>query len=132
MNDNSKITWFAVLCILLIIGYQLLIQSINHETLVDPLLYDINGTFINGWLISHYVVFFLAGYFYPTTFKLAMIIGIIWEICEYIIGYFSKNMSDSLGIRIKKTKNWWYGQYKDVIVNLLGFISGRYLHRLLI
>jgi hypothetical protein len=125
MNDNSKITWFAVLCILLIIGYQLLIQSINHETLVDPLLYDINGTFINGWLISHYVVFFLAGYFYPTTFKLAMIIGIIWEISEYTISYFSKIMNDSLGI-------WWYGQYKDVIVNLLGFISGRYLNRLLI
>jgi hypothetical protein len=125
MNDNTKITWFAVLCILLIIGYQLLIQSINHETLVDPLLYDINGTFINGWLISHYVVFFLAGYFYPTTFKLAMIIGIIWEISEYTISYFSKIMNDSLGI-------WWYGQYKDVIVNLLGFISGRYLNRLLI
>ena len=125
MNDNTKITWFAVLCILLIIGYQLLIQSINHEALVDPLLYDINGTFINGWLISHYVVFFLAGYFYPTTFKLAMIIGIIWEISEYTISYFSKIMNDSLGI-------WWYGQYKDVIVNLLGFISGRYLNRLLI
>jgi hypothetical protein len=125
MNDKTKISWFAVLCILLIIGYQILIQSINHVTYVDPLLHDINGTFVNGWLISHYVVFFLAGYFYPTTFKLAMIIGIIWEICEYIIGYCSKIMSDSLG-------SWWYGQYQDVIVNLLGFISGRYVNRLLI
>ena len=125
MNDKTKISWFAVLCILLIIGYQILIQSINHVTYVDPLLHDINGTFVNGWLISHYVVFFLAGYFYPTTFKLAMIIGIIWEICEYIIGYCSKNMNDSLG-------SWWYGQYQDVIVNLLGFISGRYVNRLLI
>ncbi len=122
MMNNNKIALWALVCICIIIAYLITILytvGLDH----DPMLITVYNTEINGWLISHFIVFCLAGYFYPDTFKLAMVIGIVWECFEFALGYFLKN-----SVLAKPfIYNWWYGQYRDIIANALGFLFGKYI-----
>jgi len=102
----------------------------------DPLLFKINNTIINGWLISHFIVFMIAGYTYPDQFYFIMLMGIFWEFIEMCIGYIKyipilKNImynNEILGNTLRaKDENWWYGQYEDIIVNLFGLVIGKYV-----
>tara|TARA_B100001093_G_C26520015_1_gene881329 strand:+ start:367 stop:807 length:441 start_codon:yes stop_codon:yes gene_type:complete len=109
----------------------------------DPL--SIHGmVYVDGWLLSHFIVFALAGYFYPKQFYLAVILGILWEITEHLLGintprflkcetqdkskakfqYIHKNKDPSLA---EKNDAWWYGRYEDVVVDIIGFMTGYFI-----
>jgi len=109
----------------------------------DPL--SIHGmVYVDGWLLSHFILFALAGYFFPKHFYVAVIIGILWELVEYSFGihtpgflkcthqdkskakfqYLHKNKDKTLA---EKNDAWWYGRYEDVIVDILGFITGYFI-----
>lgn len=101
--------------------------------------------FIDGWVISHFLVFLLIGYLFPETFYLTMALGILWEVFEWWVGItkpaFLKdigncrhsitNSNERKSLRSKsktgKTTYWWYGQYEDIIADFLGFMVGKYI-----
>ena len=108
----------------------------------DPL--SIHGmVYVDGWLLSHFILFALAGYFFPKHFYVAVIIGILWELVEYSFGihtpkllkcedqpkkakfqYLNRNKDKTLA---EKNDAWWYGRYEDVVVDILGFMTGYFI-----
>ena len=66
---------------------------------------------------QHLIMFLFIGYFIPNKFWLTMILGIGWEIIEFIARQYLRDA-------------WWgnYDDYiKDIIVNYIGFIIGRFI-----
>ena len=84
---------------------------------------------IDGWILTHFIIYALTGIFFPETFFLSMIIGVLWEFIEIWIGRnkpkFLKGFGDCK--YDNKQTNWWYGQIKDVYADFFGFIFGKYI-----
>lgn len=93
----------------------------------DPLQYKLfnNINNINGWSITHFIVFTLAGYYGHKHIFLLMLIGILWELTEVLLGYITKQNKTDDSV-------WWYGSYEDIIVNFIGLMTGKYLLRKII
>tara|TARA_Y100000741_G_C17869732_1_gene402385 strand:+ start:83 stop:547 length:465 start_codon:yes stop_codon:yes gene_type:complete len=89
---------------------------------------------LDGWSISHYLCFLVAGYIYPNTLVITIGLGILWELFETYVGKYRPKILENIGFIPNadsryKGKIWWYGKWSDIIVNFLGFVSGRYLSR---
>jgi len=114
----------------------------NHKDFRDPLTYGNKWCSIcDGWSISHFLLFCILGYYFPKEFKFTMILGIFWEMLEWIISHTnSKNfiILDKLrGISTCKlttddtiNEHWFYAKYTDLLMNMSGFIVGsKLMHR---
>ena len=119
-----------------------------NKNFVDPLSHS-KYVFVDGWLLSHYIVFALAGYYYPQSFCMSMILGILWEVIEVLLGVYkpsflngisncdvsdksnsidNKNIIDISGdSNVEKEGYWWYGRYEDIVVDFLGFVTGYFV-----
>lgn len=92
---------------------------------------------LDGWSVSHFILFLLVGYLYPKTFVLSMTGGALWELFETYVGKYKPEsikgfgfcktyeMSDKPG----HEKLWWYGKWSDLIVNAAGFMVGSYMRK---
>lgn len=86
-----------------------------------------NQSLIDLMSISHFLTFFILGIFVKNKYKGALLLGIIWEIFEYII---------SNNIKIKKfiIENWfvpekyWNDTFQhkcmDISINMIGYHIG--------
>jgi len=101
--------------------------------------------YIDGWVMVHFSIYVVIGLLFPGTFYLSMTIGILWEIFELWAGYAKPSFLIGIGNcrhditnnaqkkmlvsndNKGKDKYWWYGQYEDIIADLLGFIVGKYI-----
>ena len=100
---------------------------------------------IDGWSLTHYILYFFFGFLYPKVFFVSILLGTLWELAETIAGvYVAKFNPDiikyfgicNLSEKKKNTKIirytvWFYGKWSDIVVNALGFISGMVLHNYL-
>lgn len=82
------------------------------------------------WPISHFILFFVLGLLFSKCGVLVISIGIGWEIFETILSYLGNN-EERQAIRESNTSddyeyshNWWAGSTKDIIMNILGFLTG--------
>ncbi len=85
---------------------------------------------LDGWWISHFVLYLVMGYLYPYSLRLSFIIGCIWEFIEFLAGKYKPKILSSIGFcksskKGEKDKIWWYGKWEDVLINLLGLILGK-------
>lgn len=126
---------FCTLFLLFIILLIFIIGAIRCKTHYDPLLHKFIGK-VDGWMVSHFITFAFIGFYFPDTFIYAMILGVMWELIENMLGKFKPSRFKSFGFCIddkQKLKgnfhgaSWWYGQYEDVIADAIGFIFGKYL-----
>jgi hypothetical protein len=74
-----------------------------------------------GWGISHFVMYLIIGYLFPDCWQEATILGIIWELIEYAIGFFFINEDTQPGV---KYKIWWSGSVQDIVLNTAGLAVG--------
>lgn len=76
----------------------------------------------SGWLLSHFVLFFILGFFFPDCIVLLIIAGVLWEIVEFIIGIILKKRSNG---EQQYTITECNVQYKDVYItgNILDIIA---------
>tara|TARA_B100000035_G_scaffold297511_1_gene290347 strand:+ start:126 stop:566 length:441 start_codon:yes stop_codon:yes gene_type:complete len=141
MDKNLQLIAAGLFVVLLIIIYgqfRCAFPKFNDPLSIHGMIY------VDGWLLSHFIVFTLAGYFYSNKFYLAVILGILWEIVEYLLGvntprflkcknqdkskpkfqYLHKNKDKTLA---EKNDAWWYGRYEDIVVDTLGFITGYFI-----
>ena len=123
---NLKYIFFFIIPVVLIGGYGK--YRCEHKTFKDPL----EKQFIwglDGWSISHFLLFTIVGYCYPKTFFISMSIGIGWELFEHYYGTERPGWLGGYGdcddlATDKETGNWWYGKWTDVVCNASGFIAG--------
>ena len=85
------------------------------------------------WSATHFLFFMTVGYIYPKTLILSTAFGISWELFEHISGKnrpgWLGGYGDCKGMASDKSAdgNWWYGKWSDIVLNILGFLLGRYI-----
>jgi hypothetical protein len=125
---NNLLSEFKYIVILIVI-YAI---CLHYFRLDDPLLYRIKiaylSQYLNGWCMTHFLAFTYIGYKYPTCFEEAMILGLIWELFEFTLGEIVPIISPKLASKIYPNfASFYYGRYEDIIMNLLGFILGKFI-----
>lgn len=84
------------------------------------------------WPITHFILFFILGFFFPYCGVLIITMGILWELLEMLMAKVTgksviQPMKD--GNRYEYSENWWAGSMKDIIMNVLGFLVGKVLRQ---
>lgn len=92
-----------------------------------------------GWPISHFLLYVSLGILYPDDELLILGMGVLWEICENLMGktvYKSiKSNKDSRQVSRRDENNlytsevYWQGNFMDIFFNAAGYYLGKYLHR---
>ena len=131
-NKSLLLLFLSIIVIIILYGKFRCVYT-NY---VDPLEIDVDFH-IDGWSISHYVLFTIVGYNFPKSFFFAMFMGVLWEIIEHMIGAFKPSILNGItNCNRKSTKEsssdtagyWWYGKKEDIVVNFLGFITGHFIY----
>ena len=124
IHKNSKYLSVIIMCLVIssIIMYVSLSKKNNSCYLIcDSELHTtyLKNPRITGWSISHFLLYSIIGFVVPD-FYWILILGVVWEVFEYI-----------MGVVFNKKKYWTSGgisgQMTDLIMNVLGFIVGGYL-----
>ena len=120
----------------IIIGIIIIVGNIFKSTVQQKMktsLFNFAGIDIDGWSISHVLLYIYFGYNFPMYFAEFLIIGTIWEIFENLFckESFEKiiNSRDSdnffcNNIRQFNSCDYWYGKVDDVAMNMIGFVIG--------
>jgi glycopeptide antibiotics resistance protein len=67
-------------------------------------------------------------YLFPNNYIFIWILGVCWEIVEFIFKDHPFYFSDcKYKLTTDKNEGWWYGRYEDIIVNTLGILLGYFL-----
>jgi hypothetical protein len=138
-----KKTIYIMIIISIIIGiYHIIIYNKYGKSLIyyDKLNKRHKIPFINisisGWTISHLIFYLILGLIFPECIFIIIIIGVLWEFIENLLGYYNNNINLQHKITRKSNKiyynNWWSGSFKDIIVNIMGVYIGFYISKLLI
>lgn len=115
------------LCLLIIIyGTFLTLISKNPENddVLNREIFQLNGKSYSLWPITHFVLYFVLGYYCPCYWKEFTLIGVGWEAFESINGKDKSKhhvVSTNSG---KQYTEWWSGSISDIIANSLGLASG--------
>jgi hypothetical protein len=112
-----------------------------------------NNGQITGWTISHFLLFLVLGIMCPNNFTFILVAGISWEILEFMLEYNNKVLNNFISQlttnsdkKLSSDEFWHYyygksrnssgfywsssggtGQVIDVIMDLLGYITGSYI-----
>lgn len=85
------------------------------------------------WPISHFILFFILGYFFPECWWELIIFGVLWELFEVVMWLFMKRGRQSVrntqSGTIEYSADWWAGSFKDVLMNSIGVLTGVLLRR---
>ena len=123
-----EITILTLIVMLMIIIYG--IVRCNH-IIKDPLLKHIPGTKIDGWSISHFLLFAILGYLFPSKWPYLFGAGALWETMEYFSGEYPE-LTKGIG-NCSTGEVWWFRQWSDILANSLGIGCGillrRFIHR---
>lgn len=104
----------------------------SHPEYKDILMTKFNFLDLDGWSATHFILFFILGYIYPTKIWLCISLGILWELFEQLYGKKRPGFLGGFGDCITTDPNvkngaWWYGKLSDIVVNYVGFIIGSYV-----
>ena len=133
MNNIYKVIAFTVISSLMICCYGA--YRCANPKYKDPLEQQIGIGELDGWSLSHFVLFLIIGYTCPDTYIFAFFMGVIWELFEH---YYGVNRPGWLGgygdcDRLASDKesdgNWWYGKWTDILMNFFGLAAGVYIAR---
>ena len=139
-NEYLEIFLYMSIVAFIIIIYSWI--RCNNKNLKDPLslhLFEVKNTplsgVLDGWSISHFILYFLFGLYYPTKINFIIGMGILWELFEYFTSNSNIEILSSIrGIsrcKIKSNENvngdWFYAKLSDVFVNAFGAFLGFYL-----
>ena len=86
----------------------------------------------DGWLFSHFILFFIMGYLFPHSIRLSFLFSVIWELFEYLGNWeLFEYLTSKYGLLYLKDKGcshtWWYAKWEDIVINLIGLLIGRAL-----
>jgi hypothetical protein len=130
--------WYILIFIICVISILLYgrYSCINNnfkDPLQKSLIPFIKNHDLDGWSGIHLIFYIIIGLLYPKTLILTMILSIIWEIFETWVKFIKPDFLKGYGFcklsknNIKNNNIWWYGKWTDIIINLLGFMIGKYI-----
>lgn len=130
LNNYLLIGVFFGLVVATIVGYGTF--RCTQKDYVDPLTKSLLPApfdgFTDGWAFLHFACFCLITYLFPQHYILIWILGVSWEIIEFIFKDHPFYFSDcKYKLTTDKDEGWWYGRYEDIIVNTLGMYLGYYM-----
>lgn len=125
-----------IILIVILVGiYQLILIYLNIKKENDPLITmrsSYLGNYINGWALTHLIFNIYLGYYYPDCFMESFILGIIWEMYEYLFGAGFPLLFPKMAREMNPMwYSWYYGSYEDIVVNTVGFIIGKKLKKMI-
>ena len=97
-----------------------------------------------GLQINHLVFYIVIGYFFPNKFYIWQLIGLLWEILEFIPIYYPKIVLPIIGGCVQPDRknnyinildrwlphskeHFWHPKLSDLILNIIGFYIGKYI-----
>lgn len=82
------------------------------------------------WPISHFILFMILGFLFPTCDVLIIGAGILWEIIEMILYWILKTFRQVTQVgansHLEYSDIWWAGSIKDIIADIFGFYIGKF------
>jgi hypothetical protein len=133
--DTRYVTIF-VICILVIFlyGRYRCANSDFQDPLQGSIIPSMKNHDLDGWSAVHFLFYMFVGYLYPDSIVLTLTLSILWEIFELYVGIHKPEILRGWGFCDSMTGNsagntWWYGKWTDLLMNLTGFLTGRYLSR---
>ena len=94
---------------------------------INRVLFDtkIIGNF-GGWNLTHLIFYYFVGLLFPDCILIAMVIGVIWEIFEEILGSINlPGMVNTTGVSgLQYGDRWVKGNLNDILCNFIGFVAG--------
>jgi len=142
LNPEYKIpckyyTYYAGLCLVIILCYFIYLTGGNvtnadhsadaaENDVMNVTVFTVFKEAINGWSISHIMFYIGAGFLFPNCWKMFIILGILWELLECIVGTMYKSgLTESSEINNDKAYQvFWEGRWSDLVMNTIGFIIG--------
>lgn len=128
---SCKGTLIILLIVALVIFAHFIIMKLSGENLsetdfMNKGVFVIEGKTWSWWPISHFILYFILGFFFPQCFLLLMVISIGFEIFETTMGNITRGLQEapSQANPDVEYQDWWAGSFRDVVVNFLGFIVG--------
>lgn len=152
-NYNNLLLFLGVSLTLLLLKAQICncnTSSIININIKYKICQELNYC---GLSISHLLLWCLIGFLFPDKFIVSQMLGLLFELLEYIIIIQDKIMQDKILKYIggclyypnnKKQKHhiidnslgphseihWWHIKYTDIILNIIGFGIGYNLYKL--
>ena len=106
----------------------------NHKDLLgwDLFKNSKNTLGLDGWTISHFIFYMILAFIYPLAIRLNIVSGILWELFEYWVGKTKPKSLKGWGFcknpnAKKKNSVWWYGRKSDVVANIFGAFTGKFI-----
>jgi len=111
----------------------ILVGYISFANPFRVILDNVYFSFIDGWIISHVLLYTFLGYRFPNKLMFFTFVGIFWEIIENFLSTKTDNIK-LFGMYLVKNdnsinKDWWYGRSIDIAANTLGYSIGEMLKR---
>ena len=120
-------------CVILITCYWLFLHTsydnASQYDLMNRKLFNIDvlGNCCSGWAVSHYVFFFIIGWFFPDCGKDAMWMGALWECIEMLLSGATRIPRQAMKLNngTYEYSDFWQASSKDIIINAMGFYSAK-------
>lgn len=109
---------------LVIVVYGRLISTTKQKDHLEDTFAPCDGC--DYWGVTHFGLYLILGFLFPHHLTSMFIVGVGYEIFEYVAGTSSNIVSD-LG---PQNQTWWYGRVSDIVFNSAGLIVGRSLYQL--
>ena len=98
---------------------------------VDPLSTKLGVGDLDGWSVTHFLLFCAAGYYAPGAHLglVAFLLGVAWEVIEHWLGKSRPSWLGGWGgcnaaEFEKHNANWWFGRWSDIWTNAAGIVAG--------
>jgi hypothetical protein len=127
---GMKCKYVYVLCTVaaLIIFLNYALFKIHNQDYMNEIVFrdlPILGD-LSWWPISHFVLYLILGYLFPQCWILILSIGVLWEGFEKFYGdYVDSQKAEDGG----EYSTWWAWNWKDVVMNIMGFLTGTALRK---
>ena len=141
--SNCMYVILLILCISSILAYgHYRCKKINTKNkkffiLEGNPIFKLGNFVFDKWSISHICFFAILGFFYPNSFYISMILGVIWEIVEFALSYYEpKWFFDNWRFggcpndENSSINEWWFFRWNDILMNCIGFFIGMKLSKL--
>ena len=105
--------------IIILVGFFICLHHVffskyKHTKFLSTMFLDKYGFRITGWSLSHFVWFYIIGKFCPDHLLMFMLVGVSWEVFEYMYGAFMNDTLYWTSFGIK-------GQLMDIFMNFSGY-----------
>ena len=142
-SEIAEMACIGLFSIFLIFFYVAVLTIFKVNLKDEPFLTKIsNHSSFNLWQLSHFILYAILASIYPNHVYLIFGLGIVWELIEILLGYFTgtaklynilnnilfKNENNKLTYDLSDN-HFWYASHYDIIANGAGILFGLYLIR---